>query len=367
MNKFEDHWRKKLDEPGGQKDFLNEKVKAGMWEKIQASKNGFEQDWQKKADDIGAWEGALTEAARQALWHKLQAPLTQFEQQWREKMEEGSQKNGLFLDEVTKERIAATVFVEKENFELDWQDKMNNPVLAGPEQLDVTSKDRMWHKVRSGTINTTASAFKEKRRPLFVLRWSHAAALLIGAFSTWLIWDRSSTPLQNTLVISPQPERIAPVVAPAETQKKIIPDLQKESSGIEQGIASKPFTQPIAKVKPIPPSRDNRELIERVAGKATSVKPLQSAVVLAKSSPASNTGKTIPLSETADSRVQEQDIAIAIAKAAPVKKVVHISDIRPAEVPVKGTAIYGRAFGEGKEKRNEKSTMTFNSVLKNYK
>lgn len=366
MNKFEDHWRKKLDEPGGQKDFLSEKVRADMWTNILASKNGFEQDWQKKADDIETWKGTLTEADKQSLWHKLQAPLAQFEQRWREKIEESSQENGLFLDEVTKERIAATVFVEKENFELDWQDKINDPVLAGPALLDTASKDRMWHKVQSGNINR-APAPKEKRRPLFVLRWSHAAALLIGAFSTWLIWDRSSTPLQNALVVSPQPELIAPVVSPAETQKKIIPALQKESSRIEQGIASKPFIQPIVKVKPITPSGDNRVMIERVAGKATSVKPLQSAVVLAKSSPVANTVKTIPVPETVGSRVQEQDIAVVIAKAAPVKKVVHISDIRPAEVPAKGTAIYGRAFGDGKEKRNEKSTMTFNSVLKNYK
>lgn len=367
MNKFEDHWREKLEDPGAQKDFLNEKVKADMWENILASKNGFEQDWQKKADNIEAWEGTLTEADKKTLWHKIQTSSTQFEQQWREKIEEDSRESGLFLDEVTKERIATTVFDGKQNFESDWQEKINDPVLTDSELLATASKNRIWHKVQSANTNTATFTPKLKRKPLFALRWSHAAALLIGAFSTWLIWDRSSIPLQNTLVVAPQPELIAPVAAPAEIQKKIIPDLEKGASGIEEGAASKPFTKPIAKVKPIAPSRDNRRVIERVAGKVTSVKPLQSAVVLAKSSPVTSTGKTIPVAEKAGSRMQEQDMAVAIAKAAPAKKVVHISDIRPAAVPSKGTAIYGRAFGEGKEKRNEKSTMTFNSVLKNYK
>ncbi|GEM_PF-1301941 len=368
MNKFEDHWRKKLDDPGEQKDFLNGKVKAGMWENILVSKNGFEQDWQKKADDIEAWEGALTEVRKQALWHKLQIPLAQFELQWRQKVEKGSQENGLFLDEITKERMAATVFVEKENFELDWQEKMNDPVLAGPELLETASKDRMWHKVQSGNVNTMAPAPKEKRRPLFVLRWSHAAALLIGAFSTWLIWDRSSTPLQNTLALTPQPEVIVPVVTPAETLKNIMPTLQKgPASAAQEVVMAKPVTKMIAKSKVMATTRGKRGIIERVAGKATQVKPLQSATVLAKSGPVSNTGKTIAPQEKAGTVIPEQDIEVAIAKAAPVKKVVHISDIRPAEVPAKGTAIYGRAFGERKEKRAEKSTMTFNSVLKNYK
>ena len=367
MNKFEENWRKKFDELGEQKDSLKEKVRADMWKNILASKNGFEQDWQKKGEDSEAWKGALTEADKKILWHKIQTSLTQFEQQWQEKIEEDSRESGLFLDEVTKERIGATVLVEKENFELDWQNKINDPVLAGQDILNASSRNRIWHKVQSANTNTATFTSKLKRKPVFALRWSHAAALFIGAFSAWLIWDRSSTPLQNTLVVAPQPELITPVAAPDEIQNKIIPDLEKGASGIEEGTASKPFTKPIAKVKPIAPSRGSRRVIERVAGKVTSVKPLQSAVVLAKSSPVTNTGKTIPIAEKAGNRMQEQDLAVAIAKAAPVKKVVHISDIRPAEVPSKGTAIYGRAFGEGKEKRNEKSTMTFNSVLKNYK
>lgn len=366
MNKFEDHWRKKIDDPGGQKDFLNEKVRADMWKNILASKNGFEQDWQKQGDDIEAWEGTLTEAERNALWHRLQTSAAPFEQQWREKMEEGSQENGSFLDEVTKARIAATVFVEKENFELDWQDKINDPVLAGPALLDTASKNRMWHKVQSGNINTIPAP-KEKRRPLFVLRWSHAAALLIGAFSTWLIWSRSSTPLQNALVVSPQPELIAPVVSPAEMPEDIIPSSPKEPANIgQEGVTPQPVTKVIAKSK-VMVTRENRDRVERVAGKAIPVKPLQAAIVQAKSSPVVNTGKIIAPQEKAGAVVPEQDIEVAITKTAPAKKVVHISDIRPAAAPVKGTAIYGRAFGEGREKRNERGSMTFNSVLKNYK
>ncbi len=366
MNKFEDHWRKKIDSPGEQKDFLTEEGRAAIWEKIQASKRGFEQSWQKKTDGIGAWEGALTEAARQALWHKLQAPLTQFEQQWREKMEEGSQKNGLFLDGVTKERIAATVFVEKENFELDWQDKMNNSVLAGQAVLDETSKSRIWHKVQSGNTADSGSVGREKQRRLPALRWSNAAALLIAAFATWLIRDRNSTFLNSTIVVTNPPEQAIPAVKP--------PAMQSEKTAEREETAQSPHnTSPrqdrrtIAKVKSATLVKESRKRIESVAGNISPVKALQVAAVLADGKQAiANSNTTSPEIKT-NTVAGNPEMEIAINKAAPAKRVVHISDIRPAEVSSKGTAIYGRAFGEGKEKRNEKSTMTFNSVLKNYK
>ncbi len=366
MNKFEDHWRKKMDEPEEYKDFLSEKVKAEMWEKIRASKNSFEQSWQKKMDDPEGWEGVLTEAEKQVFWEQLQTSLAPFELQWREKIEDASQENALLLDEATKERIAATVFAGKENFESDWQDKMNDPVFAGQDRLNDASKDRIWHNIQAGNIHTAGSVPKEKRKSLLTLRWSHAAALLIGAFGTWLVWDRSSVPLQNTFVIAPPSGVVIPAVNPAATQQEQSAE-QEERQRARQDALSKPATNTIAKSKGTAPQKESRERIERVSGKVRPVKALQSGVILAQAKPVINTDKVAASEDKTKIVPGNPEIEIAINKTVPAKKVVHISDIRPAEASAKGTAIYGRAFGEGKEKRNEKSTMTFNSVLKNYK
>ncbi|RYD99485.1 MAG: hypothetical protein EOP54_03905 [Sphingobacteriales bacterium] len=368
MNKFEDHWRKKMNEPGEYKDFLKEKARADIWEKVQAAKQGFEKTWQEKTGNMEAWEGALGEVAKQVLWNKLQIPLAPFERQWHEKLADTSQLQGLFLDEAAKERMKATVFAAKENFELNWQDKMNDPVLTGEDdRLNAASKERIWRNVQSANTNTKGPAAKEKRRPLFFLRWSHAAALLIGAFSAWLIWERSSVPLQNTLVVAPQSGIIAPAVNPVAMQKQTISSSQQETVSAERDAVSKPYTKLLVKGKVVAPAKENRGIIERVAGKVTPVKVVHAAVVQANAAPVLNTNNATASADKTNPGIQEPEIEVTTNKALPVKKVVHISDIRPADAPAKGTAIYGRAFREGKEKRNEKSTMTFNSVLKNYK
>lgn len=366
MNKFEDHWRKKMEDPEEHKDFLKEKVKEDMWEKILVSKNGFEQSWQKKMDDPEAWEGIVTEVDKQALWQQLQTSLAQFELQWREKIDDASQVSTLFLDEAAKERIAANIFAEKETFEIEWQDKMNDPVLAGQDILNGGSKDRIWHNIQSAHNNTTAPTQKEKRKSLLTLRWSHAAALLIGAFGALLVWDRSSVPLQNTLVVTPPSGAIIPAANLVVTQKEN-PGKQEERLSTVHDARAKPATRTVAKSKVTATVKESREIIEQVSGKVRPVKALQSAVVLAQAKPVINTDKVTASEDKTKIVPGNPEIEIAINKTVPAKKVVHISDIRPAQASVKGTAIYGRAFGEGKEKRNEKSTMTFNSVLKNYK
>lgn len=361
MNKFEDHWRKKMDDPEGCKDLLKEKGRAAMWEKIQASKNGFEQDWQKKVDNPEGWEGTLEEATKKELWDNAQIPLAQFELQWREKIEEINQVNGVFLDDAAKERIAAIVFAGKETFEIDWQDKMDDPVFEEQAILNDAAKDRIWHSIQSGN-HTIAPVPEEKRKPGPALRWSHAAALLIGACTTWLIWDQSSVPLQNTLVATP-PEK---VIIPAVTQKEKAAE-QQETVNAEQDVLSKSANRTIAKARATAPVKESRERIERVSGNIRPVKAIQAAVVLAGVKPVMNTKESTVSEAKANTVPDNPGIEVAINKTAPAKKVVHISDIRPAGVSAKGATIYGRAFGEGKEKRNEKSTMTFNSVLKNYK
>lgn len=363
MNKYEDHWREKMNDPETQKDFLEKKVKADMWDKIQASKKGFEQAWQKNVDNVDSWEGTLAEERRQAMWDKLQAPLAQFEKQWHEKIGNTDQLNGIFLDETTKERIAATIFAEKENFETEWQDKMNDPAQTDEYILSPVSKDRIWSNIQSGNITKTDAGPKEKRRSFFALRWSHAAALLIGAFSTLLVWDRTSPPLQNALVTAPPLEEM---ITPAAEKETMLP-VQQEPTDVAQDAPHKHATKVIAKSKSKIAVKENRNVIERVAGKVTPVKPVQSGIVKANTKPVINLNTNSTAEDKANiGLTSEKDIATTIVKA-PAKKVVHISDIRPAEVHTKGTSIYGRAFGEGKEKSKEKSTMTLNSVLKNYR
>lgn len=367
MNKFEDHWQEKMNDPEMQKDFLKEEVKADMWEKIQASKKGFEQTWQKNADNIETWKGILGEEMKLAMWDRLLIPsLAQFEQQWREKMQDTGQLNGIFPDASVKDRIAVRVFSAKENFESDWQETMNDPARIDEQILIPASKERIWNTIQAGNIVTTGAAPKEKHRPLFTLRWSHAAALLIGAFSTWLIWDRSSAPLQNTLVVIPETQESIPPVNPAETLKEIIPTTPQDVAKTTQAAIHKHSSKMITKGKANAVVKERRDVIERVAAKVTPVKPVQSGIVKANVKPVRlNAGST---AEDKGHTVltPEKDIATSIVKA-PAKKVVHISDIRPAEVHTKGTSIYARAFGEGKEKRKEQSTMTLNSVIKNYK
>lgn len=366
MNKYEDHWRDKWNDPDVHKDFLKEEVKSDMWEKIQSSKKDFEHNWQEKADRLEAWKGSLDIQAKQEIWDKLQIPLAKFEKQWRKKINEADDVKGLFLDEAGKERIETSVFAEKENFELEWEAKMNDPVLGARDILDTRQKEKIWNNIQP-VIATADQPKKEKRRPFFSLRWSHAAALLIGAFSTWLIWKNTNAPLQNTLVVSHESEVAPTNVKPLEVQKEEIPSSQQESAHTGQVVIAK-SAKASAKEKMPVPLRESRGLIEPVAGKVSRhVRPVTSTLVLAKTTPVIHTNNTKAIENNTIVVTPEKEIEAAIAKATPAKKVVHISDIRPVEMHSKGTAIYSRAFGEGKGKRNEKSTMTLNSVIKNYK
>lgn len=366
MNKYEDHWRDKWNDPDIHKDFLNEEVKSDMWEKIQSSKKGFEHSWQEKADDPEAWKGSLDIQSKQELWDKLQIPLAKFEKEWRKKINESHHVKGLFLDEAGKERMETTVFAEKENFELEWVAKMSDPDFGAQDILDTRRKDQIWNNIQP-VIATGQQPQPEKRRPYLTLRWSHAAALLIGAFSTWLVWKNSNAPLQNTLVVSHESEVAPTNVKPPEVQKEVIPSSQQASATTGQVVIAK-SDRVIAKEKMPVPHKQSRGLIESVAGKESRhVRPVASTLVLAKTTPVIHTDNTKTIENNTIAVAPEKDIETAIVKASPVKKVVHISDIRPAEMHAKGTAIYSRAFGEGKGKRNEKSTMTLNSVIKNYK
>lgn len=368
MKNFEDHWREKMNDSDAQKDFLKEEVKAHMWGKIQSSKNNFEKAWQKKADDFPEWEGFLAQEAKQELWEKLQIPLAKFEKNWREKIEEPDNIKGTFLNEASKERIAAAVFADKENFELEWQQKMQDPAFAVLEDLP-EAKVRIWEQVSSGILAMNQGQ-KEKRKVFFKLRWSHAAALLVGIAGAWFFANRPTESLQKTIAEAPVSESAQQPVVPQIIPQEEIP-LPKQAAATvveEPHNIARHSVKDALKDKMPASAPESRKLIEPVASKFNAVTPLKSEQVLAKAEPTLNTNNTKTTEAVKNGLpTPEKEIEETIAKAAPSKKVVHISDIRPSETHTKGSSVYARAFGKREEPGKEKSSMTFNSVLKNYK
>ena len=369
MKNFEDHWREKMNDSDAQKDFLKEEVKAHMWGKIQSSKKKFEKAWQKKADEIPGWEGFLEQGAKQEIWDKLQIPRAKFEKNWREKIEEPDNIRNVFLNETGKERIAASVFAQKENFELEWQQKMQDPALAVLEDLP-EAKVRIWEQVSSGILATNPAS-KEKRKVFFKLRWSHAAALLIGIAGAWFFLSKPAESLHKTIAEAPVSESVQQPVGPQIMPREEIslpeqdteaPVNREQHNNIARNSTKAPLKDKIPVAAP-----QSRKLIEPVASRFNTVTPLKSEKVLAKSEPTLKTNHT-KTTEVRDNGLlaPEKEIEETIATAAPVKRVVHISDIRPSEAHARGNSAYGRAFGENKEHR-EKSSMNLNSVLKNYK